>query len=228
MTFIPIHDRAGIAWLGPLLLVGLLLGCYKDRDEPGCNEPSPYLGHQPMVLPYLPATPGSWWHYSDGHVINTNSSFSLQPVLSTSWDPNRGVAYCCTEGTAYMCLYDGHPLYGYVSMHAEARGTSGETCNERLLSEDRGDSYSWGGSHYGRTLGRTIATDTAVTLSDGTTYSPCLIVKRVPGIASNYFDIAGDYTLEWYARDVGLVKSVRYAHHDLASERELTAYHIEH
>ena len=107
-----------------------------------------------------------------------------------------------------MPTYDGYKLFGYVRMRPEAHGGDG-VCNEQLLSEGSGDVYRWGGSHYGRTTLRTMTTDTTITLSSGVSYAGCIMVKRVDGIQSNYFNTTTQYNLTFYAPNVGLVKEVQ-------------------
>jgi hypothetical protein len=110
-------------------------------------------------------------------------------------------------------------------MRPDAGGTDGSACHEQLLSETEGDSYQWGGSHYGRTTLKTMETDMTVVLSNGDVYYPSLMVKMVGGIASNYFDIATDLALYYYARDVGLVKEV-HVHSGDSTTIELVEHYI--
>lgn len=110
-------------------------------------------------------------------------------------------------------------------MRADAPSTWSGSCCERLLSENLGDVYYWGGDHYGRTRLRTMAVDTTITLSSGIAYTGVVMVKRVNGIAANYFNTTHTYTLTFYAPDVGLVKEVRVAWPDTIT-RELTDHWI--
>ena len=201
-----------LALIGIYLLCGCLLtNCSKDAGPEPCNELIQVSGAElsyAAPLRYLPAHPGSWWRYSDSSMITTSSNYSPAGAPSTAWDANHGVEYCCTERMLYMPMYDGHSLYGYVRMRPDASGANGSACHEQLLSEHVGDRYKWGGSHYGRTEGRTMVTDTTIVLANGDIYQPCIMVKMVGGIASNYFDITPTYVLYFYARDVGLVKEV--------------------
>jgi hypothetical protein len=221
-SFTRLPIMPGTRWAFLLLL--FFVACGQEKDEPNCREFTLHDGVGPLVLPYLPALPGSWWAYSDGHTVNTSSTLSLQPIYATYWDIQSGSVHCCYDGAAYMPLYDGVPLYGYTLMQGDPH--AGSVCNEQQLAEKRGSKFYWGGSHYGRTCSKTIATDTAITLADGTTYAPCLVMKRAFGIAGPYIDVAQDCTLDYYARGVGLVRHEQYIHHELAVQWDLTAYHI--
>lgn len=190
-----------------------MMGCLGkgDDERPACNEEVQVL--EPMfavVEPsaYLPAFPGSWWVYSDESRVETESGYFLSTVLATSWDTNHGVVRCCEGKRLRLPVYAGYSLYGYTRIRPDASGTNGAVCSERLLSENLGDEYRWGGSHYGRTKSRTILVGASVTLGSGATYSPCVVVKRVEGLHANSFDQASRFTLEWYARDVGLVRRI--------------------
>ncbi len=211
-----------------MLFLLLLAACSKDDVEgEGCNEPTA-LKHLPRstVAPskYLPAYPGSWWTYSDGSQISTGPAYEMRAVLSTNWDPNHGIDRCCPIAILRLPIYDGLPLYGYTLMRQDAPDTHGSCC-ERLLSETLGDVYYWGGTHYGRTKLRTMAIDTTITLTSGTSYMHCIMVKGVGGIYANYFNNTGTYKLTFYAPDIGLVKEVYIAGQD-TTVRELTDHWI--
>ncbi len=206
-----------------------VLACSKDgSDEEACNEPTDVPETMNSIVEpsrFLPAYPGSWWHYSDGSVISTADTYTRSAVLSNNWDPNHGVDRCCIPAALKLPIYDGLPLYGYVRMRADAPSTLSGSCCERLLSENLGEVYRWGGDHYGRTQLKTMAIDTTITLSSGIAYTSVIMVKRVNGIAANYFNTTHTYTLTFYAPDVGLVKEVRVAWPDTTT-RELTDHWI--
>ncbi|HEY0977630.1 MAG TPA: hypothetical protein VGE21_09180 [Flavobacteriales bacterium] len=215
--------------LSTALLLLLFPSCSKDTGEDvSCNEVTPALFPAMATVepaPYLPAFPGSWWAYSDGSMITTGPGYVASPVLSTNWDPNHGVDRCCASGVARLPIYGGLPLYGYLRMRPDAPSTVDGSCCERLLSTTEGDVYHWGGIHYGRTELRTMRTDTTLVLASGATYTACIMVKCVQGIAANYFDIATTYDLTFYAPGVGLVKEVKHVGAD-TMVRELTDHWI--
>lgn len=205
------------------------MACTKDgSNEDACNEPTDVpQALNSIVAPsrFLPAYPGSWWSYSDGSTISTSANYVTSGVLSGNWDANHGVDRCCMVAVLKLPVYDGLPLYGYVRMRADAPSTSYGSCCERLLSENLGEVYYWGGDHYGRTRLKTMAVDTTITLSSGVSYSGVIMVKYVEGIEANYFNTAHHYALTFYAPDVGLVKEVRVSVPD-TTVRELTGHWI--
>lgn len=198
--------------LAPLLVIILLgtVACKKEQtDTLKCKE-TITLTHAPMSvafpLDYLPARPGSWWTYSDGSTITTSATYIRSMIYDNGWDGNSGLTYCCPRTVLWLPTYNGAPLYGYTRMLGGSAGSYGGTCCQQLLSEKLGDVYRWGGNHYGRTTLKTMAVDTTLTLASGTAYADCIMVKRVEGIASNYFDQANTYYLTFYAPGVGMVK----------------------
>lgn len=203
-------------------------GCRKVNESPTCNERIAVVDDgfsAPEPLPYLPALPGSWWRYSDGSIKRAEATPQLYPVMSTSWDVNRGVVGCCVEKNLVLPIYDGYGLYRYTRMRPDASGANA-ACSEVLLSENINEVFFWGGDHYGRTKVKTIAVGQSVTLSDGSVYAPCVLMKRVEGIGSNYFDAWPSYTLEWYARGVGLVRTSKYRSPGDSTIVELVDYRI--
>lgn len=199
----------GSMWVKMLsIVIGscLMVGCKKEIDT-SCNKPSGFnvRYHEWMEpLPYLPAFPGSWWHYTDGSTITTGEEYVLSPILGTQWDPNHGSKYCCIETMAYMPIYDGRPLCQYSRMNIDASNSNNEICCEKLLSEQIGEIFHWGGSHYGRITSKIHAVDTTITLSNGTTHSPCIVVIR--DLTFPYSDPSVSEYYEVYARNVGLIK----------------------
>ena len=194
-------------WLLILSLTATV-ACKKKEEAPTCNEPSGiHASHLALVepLPYLPAYPGSWWQYSDGSTITAGENYALAPILATQWDPNHGLKYCCLETVAYLPIYNGRPLHQYSRMVLDASQGRGEVCCEKILSEQYGEMFYWGGSHYGRKLSKVIAVDTIVALTSGVSYSPCIVIAR--SLRFPYSTSALDQYYEVYARNVGLIKT---------------------
>lgn len=218
-------------FLGALVVL-LKASCSKEGAEgQPCNQRTPVVEpFQSVIQPdsYLPAFPGSWWSYSDGRTITTSTDYELHAVLSSKWDTNHGLVGCCAERTLRLPVYDGYPLYRYTRMRYDATSVSDAVCAEVLLSESLGAEYFWGGSHYGRTKARTIAIDAQLIMASGATYSPCIVVKRVEGIAANYFDQTPRYTIEWFAKDIGLVRRVAHRPTNDSTVVDLVDYHIHH
>lgn len=201
-------------------------GCRKKDVLPGCNEPSGIeVGHMELVepLPFLPAYPGSWWQYSDGSTITTGDEYALAPILGSQWDPNHGLKYCCIEEVAYLPVYDGRPLYHYSRMKVNASQSLGEICCEKILSEQLGETFMWGGSHYGRSTSKVMSVDTTVVLTNGNSYSTCIVVARDLGFPGTNPSMSRYY--EVYARNVGLIKTWLWIGQDTII-KELDSYHI--
>lgn len=169
------------------------------------NRCSPWLSHRPIFLP------------SPVHGGRTR--------MGPGWKPSRGTAsrrYWLPLGIRTAALSDAVKANDCgcrftLAIHCMAT----RVCNRVLLARmgqfvpsdcfQRTSAMSivGGGSHYGRTKSRTILVGASVTLGSGATYSPCVVVKRVEGLNANYFDQSSWFTLEWYARDVGLVRRIK-------------------
>lgn len=214
--------------LRAVVFTALCAGCRKSSESIDCNErvvvPDANFS-VPGPLSYLPAFPGSWWRYSDNSTKRVEDTRQVYPILSTSWDNNHGVVACCVEKNLVLPIYDGYGLYGYTRMRPDAGG-SNAACSEVLLSETVGEIFRWGGNHYGRTTMKTLAVGLSITLSDSSVYTPCVLMKRVEGIGSNYFDDWPSYTLEWYARGVGLVRICEHRSPNDSTIIELVDYRI--
>lgn len=171
---------------------------------------------------YIPAYPGSYWKYSDGTSISTDSVYRKAAILTTSGPFARS---CHKTGIAFLPSYNGSLLSGYTSMNE-----SYTPCTTLLISETEETEWTAGetgwtvvGDQYGGVYAKMLAVDTTITLRNGDTYTECIVIREW------YEKYGGEQGVErflCYAKNVGRLATYHVMNPDTAIGIELVEYYI--
>ena len=219
-----------------------IASCQKDPEpQPVASTPTPAPTPPPQpdtIFPgsYLPAYPGSYWIYTKSVITSTGTTTGTDTITtSQAYLLHSYVKFTSpsvapdTSDPAYVPYWNGQPMYEYGTPRTVNTVPSLGSGQEMyyLLSDTVGDiSYSSTGN-YGDTYTKVAAVDVPVTVGS-TTYPLVIITEDYSSFASQTWL----WQKHYYAKDVGLIRSIRYSNPSLPPAQrdtvilELNSYFI--
>ncbi len=206
----------------PFIFILILFFACKKNEDPGMPPSTPLDTIKPN--PYFPVYPGSWWKYSSNKGDTSTTASGKEYVMDYYWyedDTKRKRIYA-----AMIAGYGGRKIWG------RREKVTWSTVSPKLFIPVVSDSLTVGaGWETGRSNSQnyTVAgiktKDTAIIIA-GKTYSPVIVVDHS---YAGLFNPVKRYAIEYYAKDIGLVKreNFHYTNPDsVISYIEITSYFI--
>jgi hypothetical protein len=191
-----------------------------------CNK-EPVIEYQKITpLPYLPVFPGSYWNYVDSYGDTIHMSTSGEYVLDSYKSFSLHGNY---TNKVFVPFWNNNPVYGYsthefdvlVGSNDITTGGEMQVAFLTLIPKQRWSIYY---SHYGYFAYRiVVAVDTQLTFN-AVTYNN-VIVTADSGV---FLSQPPNYILkrDYYAKNIGLIRSESYSNGNLSGYLDLINYHI--
>lgn len=187
-----------------LLVAQIIFSCNKDKcsgrkkNSAHCEELVAVSHPTIFPLSYLPAYPGSYWKYvnsynGDTSVIKTEPTYKMHSY--------RG-QYGRISDTAFVPVYDGSPIWGYLHHGLPVSSTS-EYPFIRILSDSLKVGAQWTVSNrnISQIIRKVRATDTTIMIKGKSYYPTIVMLDYYFSGPPKQVRISESY----YTKDIGLV-----------------------
>jgi hypothetical protein len=199
--------------------------CKKDPVKAGASSTFATSGHD-TIFPgsYLPAYPSSWWNYTSTFTGDTTHIGTAGSYVLNFYHDSFG----SNSAQVYVPYYDGQVLYHYSRLVCVESFHGVYAAQPYFLLDTVSMGQTWTYNDYTGPYYHRKVIKAYDTLAVGSTvYNNVIGVKNYSG---GTVSMVYDLTVNYYARNIGLVKKIVYNHTSdtIVDVLELQSYYINH